>query len=176
MQATTASPPTANPANVLGGDKFDPAKWLLVPARTFEDLRVGDVFRAPSRTLTDAHTSEFQAVSGDSHPRHYNADYAQAHGLKAMLVQPLQVLALTAPGASLFTHYVGESIVGLTGTSCQFLKDVYAGDTLYPALEVAALNPQGDKGYVTMAISVYNQRGELVLSGQQFFTLKRSAS
>jgi hypothetical protein len=31
---------------------FDPASFLLVPAKRFEDLKIGDVFRAPSRTLT----------------------------------------------------------------------------------------------------------------------------
>jgi len=32
---------------------FDPVGFTVVPPRRFEDLRVGDVFRAPSRTLTD---------------------------------------------------------------------------------------------------------------------------
>jgi hypothetical protein len=32
---------------------FDPVGFTVVPPRRFEDLRVADVFRAPSRTLTD---------------------------------------------------------------------------------------------------------------------------
>jgi hypothetical protein len=39
---------------------FDPDAFLVVPARTFEDLRIGEVFRAPNRTLTDAHAAAFQ--------------------------------------------------------------------------------------------------------------------
>jgi hypothetical protein len=39
---------------------FDPDAFLVVPARTFEDLRIGEVFRGPSRTLTDAHAAAFQ--------------------------------------------------------------------------------------------------------------------
>lgn len=35
--------------NVRGGDHYDPAGWLIAPAKTFHDLKVGDVFRAPSR-------------------------------------------------------------------------------------------------------------------------------
>ncbi len=154
---------------------FNPDNFLLVPPKRFEDLKVGDMFRAPSRTLTDAHTSEFQAISGDNHPRHYNAVYAKSLGMKGMLVQPLQVLALSAPGASLFTHYVGAVLVGFTETSCKFLVDSFAGDTLYPALQVAELSTEGDKGFVTMAITIHNQRSELVLSGQQKFTMKLSA-
>ena len=158
--------------NVFGGDHFDPAKWLVVPPKTFDDLKVGDVFRMPSRTLTDAHTSAFQAVSADTHPRHYNAVYAKAHGLQAMLIQPFQLLAMTAPGASLFTHYVGESIAGLKGVSCDFGQDTYVGDTMYPALEIQKLKKEGGKGHVLMAIVIYNQKGELVLSGHQKFELK----
>ena len=43
---------------------FDPVNFIVVPPRRFQDLRVGDVFRAPSRTLTDAHAAAFQTVSG----------------------------------------------------------------------------------------------------------------
>ena len=174
-QASTSSqqvPPGTT--NVLGGNHFDPAKWLIVPAKTFDDLKVGDVFRVPSRTLTAAHTSQFQAVSIDSHPRHYNAEYAKAHGMPTMLVQPFQLLSLTAPGASLFTHYVGESIAGLKGVSCDFGKDTYVGDTMYPALEIAELKKEDDFGHVLMAIVIYNQKGEVVLSGHQRFELKLS--
>lgn len=168
---TTASIP-AGTTNVLGGDHFDPAKWLIVPARTFRDLKVGDVFRAPSRTLTEAHTSEFQAVSTDTHPRHYNAEYARSHGMPAALIQPFQLLAMTAPGATLFTHYVGESIVSLSEVTCKFNQACYVGDTMYPALEIAELSTEGDKGLVNMAIVIYNQKGQLVLSGQQKFVLR----
>jgi len=175
LMAETTPSAHADMTKVTGGDKFDMAKWTQLPALTFEDLKVGDVFRAPGRTLTDAHTSEFQAISGDNHPRHYNAEYAKSIGLKAPLVQPLQVLALSAPGAGLFTHYVGPSIVGFTETSCKFLVDSFAGDTLYAALEITSLTPDGDKGVVMMAITIFNQRSELVLSGTQKFLLKRSA-
>jgi hypothetical protein len=49
-----------------GPDQFDPATFTVVEPRTFEDLRVGAIFRAPGRTLTDAHATAFQAVSTTS--------------------------------------------------------------------------------------------------------------
>ena len=81
-----------------GPDQFDPATFTVVEPRTFEDLKVGDIFRAPSRTLTDAHATAFQAVSADNHPIHYNVEYARSHGHTAPVVHGLQVLAFTAPG------------------------------------------------------------------------------
>ena len=77
---------------------FDPVSFTVVPSRKFEDLRVGDVFRAPSRTLTDAHAAAFQTVSADNHPIHYDVEYARRHGHIAPVVHGLQVFAFTAPG------------------------------------------------------------------------------
>jgi hypothetical protein len=68
---------------------FDPVSFTVVPPRRFEDLRVGDVFRAPSRTLTDAHAAAFQTVSADNHPIHYDVEYARRHGHIAPVVHGL---------------------------------------------------------------------------------------
>ena len=59
---------TPEPGAAASPAEFDPDAFLVVPPRTFEDLRIGEVFRAPSRTLTDAHAAAFQTVSADNHP------------------------------------------------------------------------------------------------------------
>jgi acyl dehydratase len=151
---------------------FDPGAFLIVPAKRFEDLKVGDIFRAPGRTLTDAHANAFQAVSADNHPVHYDAVWAARHGHSSPVVHGLQVLAFTAPGATLFPHYIGEVFIAFTELSCKFLKEVHSGDTLYPALEVIDLSTQGANGVVTTSVTVFNQRKELVLSGQHKYLLK----
>ncbi|WP_058189295.1 MaoC family dehydratase [Terracidiphilus gabretensis] len=151
---------------------FDPAAFLIVPAKRFEDLRVGDIFRAPSRTLTDAHAAAFQTVSADNHPVHYDAVWAARHGHSAPVVHGLQVLAFTAPGATLFPHYIGEVFIGFTELSCKFLKEVHSGDTLYPALEIVELSIDAPNGTVTTSVTVFNQHKELVLSGQHKYRLK----
>jgi acyl dehydratase len=151
--------------------EFDPRDFLLVPARRFEDLKLGDIFRAPSRTLTDAHSAAFQTVSADNHPVHYDAVWAARHGHSAPVVHGLQVLAFSAPGATLFPHSIGEVFIAFTELSCKFLKEVHAGDTLYPALEIVALDRDGNDGIVTTAISIFNQRQEMVLSGHHKYLL-----
>jgi hypothetical protein len=95
-----------------GPDHFDPATFTVVEPRAFEDLRVGDIFRAPGRTLTDAHATAFQAVSADNHPIHYNVEYARSHGHTAPVVHGAAhstgigpaPLAITAPASHLFPH------------------------------------------------------------------------
>ena len=154
---------------------FDPVGFTVVPPRRFEDLRVGDVFRAPSRTLTDAHASAFQTVSADNHPIHYDVEYARRHGHTAPVVHGLQVFAFTAPGATLFPQYIGDVFLAFTSASCRFLKEVHAGDTLYPQLEIIKLTTQGDTGNVTTRATVHNQRGELILEGEHQYSLKTSS-
>jgi acyl dehydratase len=72
------------------------------------------------------------------------------------------VSAFSAPGATLFPRYIGESFIDFTELSCNFLKEVNSGDTLYPALEIIDLEKVCDKGAVTTAVTIYNQRNELV--------------
>lgn len=151
---------------------FNPNDFLVVPAKSFDDLKIGDIFRAPSRTLTDAHASAFQTVSADNHPVHYDVEWARRHGHRAPVVHGLQVLAFTAPGATLFPHFIGEVFLAFTELSCKFLGEVHSGDTLYPALEIIALDKVNGKGMVSTAVSVFNQRGEMVLSGQHTYALK----
>src|SRR6476659_8781699 len=168
MNSTTDIPEIAH--------TFDPSNFTVVPARTFEDLRVGEIFRAPSRTLTDAHASAFQAVSADNHPIHYDVEYARRHGHTAPVVHGLQVLAFTAPGATLFPQYIGDVFIAFTEASCKFLKEVHAGDTLYSQLEIIRLTPHGDTGTVTTRATVHNQRGELVLDGEHTYSLKAAST
>ncbi|GAY13612.1 MaoC family dehydratase [Mycobacterium sp. shizuoka-1] len=153
--------------------EFSADQFTLVEPRTFGQLQVGEIFRAPSRTVTDAHASAFQAVSADNHPVHYDVEWARAHGHVAPVVHGLQVLAFTAPGATLFPHIIGEVFVSFETVSCRFLAEVHSGDTLYPQLEITALTDAGDLGRVTTAATVHNQRGELVLDGQHTYLLRR---
>ncbi|MEO3404715.1 MaoC family dehydratase [Mucilaginibacter sp. CAU 1740] len=156
--------------------EFNPDNFLIVTARTFDELQVGEIFRAPSRTLTDAHSAAFQTVSCDNHPVHYDAVWAKKHGHKAPVVHGLQVLAFTEPGATLFPHVIGEAFIAFTELSCKFLREVNAGDTLYPALQIVALNPQGNTGIVETAATIHNQNGELVLSGTHKYLLKAKSN
>jgi acyl dehydratase len=157
----------------MGTDaSFDPEQHRLVPLRGFSELRVGEVFRAPSRTITDANFQAFQAVSLDNHPIHYDVEYCRKIGHKAPLAHGLQVLAFTAAGAGLFPHVIGESLIGFIEVTAKFLKPVYPGDTLYPALTITELVPQRTTGIVAMRATVHNQSSELVLDGTHRYLLR----
>jgi acyl dehydratase len=154
--------------------EFDPAAHRMVPQqRWFEDFVVGERFVLPSRTQTTAIFAAFQTASGDTHPVHYDVEYCRARGMPDLLAHGFQTLIHTAPGAGLFPFMVEESLVGFLEQSSRFLKPVYAGDTVYPALEVAELAAGRTTGVVALHSTVFNQRRELVLEGMQKFLIRR---
>jgi acyl dehydratase len=153
-------------------NEFTPEDHRVLPLRGFEELRVGEVFKNPSRTVGDANFAAFQAVSLDNHPIHYDVEYCRRLGHPAPLAHGLQVLSFTAAGAGLFPHVIGESLIGFIEVSAKFLKAVYPGDTLYPALEIVELTPQRTTGIVSMRATVHNQKSELVLDGMHKYLLK----
>lgn len=140
--------------------------------RWFEDFRIGERFRLPSRTMTDALFAAFQLASGDNHPIHYDVEYCRAHGMPDLLAHGFQVVIQTAAGAGLFPHVVEDSLKAFIEQSSRFLGPVYSGDTLYSTLEVAELTPGRTTGVLTMRTSVSNQRGELVMDGTQRYLLR----
>jgi acyl dehydratase len=153
---------------------FDPAAHRMIPEqRWYDDFRLCERFVLPSRTMTEAVFLAFQAASGDNHPVHYNIEYCRTHGLPAMLAHGFQTLIQTAPGAGLFPFVTEDSLVAFLEQSCRFVKPVFAGDTLYPTLEVDELAPNRTTGVVGFGSTVYNQRRELVLEGRQRFLLRR---
>ena len=153
---------------------FDPAEHRMVQQqRWFEDFSPGERFVIPSRTMTEAVFAAFQTASGDTHPVHYDIEYCRARGMPNLLAHGFQTLIHTAPGAGLFPFMVEESLVAFLEQSSRFLKPVYAGDTIYPALEVTELTEGRATGVVTLRSTVFNQRRELVLEGVQKFLIRR---
>jgi acyl dehydratase len=153
---------------------FDPtAHRMVAEQRWFEDFSLGERFVLPSRTMTEAVFLAFQAASGDNHPIHYDVEFCKARGLPGLLAHGLQSLAQTAPGAGLFPYMTEDSLVGFIEQSSRFLKPVFAGDTIYPALVIDELVENRTTGVVGFKSMMHNQRRELVLDGRQRYLLRK---
>jgi acyl dehydratase len=157
----------------MSNDYFDPANHKPLKSKYFEDMKVGETFYIPSRTMTDALFSAFQLASGDNHPIHYDIEYCKRHGHRGMVAHGFQTLIQTAPGAGWFPFVVGDALVGFLEQSSKFLKPVYSGDTLYSMLEITKLKANRSTGVVTMRSTIHNQESELVLEGEQKFLIKK---
>lgn len=156
--------------------EFDPKGHVFAEPKYFEDLVVGDAFYVPSRTVTEAHFTAFQAVSGDNHPIHYDIEYCKAHGHPGMLAHGFQVLCYTASGAGTFPHVIGDSLIAFIEQSSKFRKPVYPGDTVYPMLEITDLKEQRTTGVVTLRATLHNQRKELCLEGEHKYLVRRRSA
>jgi acyl dehydratase len=156
---------------------FDPRRHrVIAEQRWFDDLRMGERFALPSRTMTEAIFLAFQAASGDNHPIHYDVEYCRSRGLPHMLAHGFQVMIQTAVGAGTFAHAIQDSLKAFIEQSSRFLHPVFVGDTLYSALEINEHKPQRTTGVVGLRCTVHNQNGTLVLEGQHRYLVRRRAS
>lgn len=157
----------------MADDEFSPEAHRFAESRYFDDLRVGERFYIPSRTITEALFAAFQLLSGDNHPIHYDRPYCRAHGHRDLLAHGLLVAAQGAAGAGIFPHVVGDALVAFLEQSSRFLKPVYAGDTLYPMLVITELQPGRTTGVVVMRVTIHNQYRALVMDGEHRYLLRR---
>ena len=68
---------------------------------------------------------------------------------------------------------MGPSLIGFIEQSSRFLRGAYCGDTLYPSVVISDLKPQNTTGVMTVAITVHNHEGVLVLEGEQKYLLRK---
>lgn len=151
---------------------FDPAKHQVHPPRAFADFKLGEVFRAPSRTMTEGVFAAFQAASGDNHPIHYDRAYLARHGHPDLYAHGFQTLIQAAIGATPLAHQMGDALIGFLEQSSRFLAPVHCGDTLYPAFEITALEPSRTTGVMQLAVTIHNQDGVLVMDGMQRYLMR----
>ena len=139
--------------------------------RYFEDFAVGDRFKSPSRTLTDAHFLFFAGMTGDNHPIHYDDEYGKKTRYGGRLAHGLLLTSLTAVGASTLAPHIEESIVAFVEQSTRFRAPVFIGDTIRPEHEVVALERKRSAGLLTLRVSLRNQQGKIVLDGEHRYLI-----
>ncbi len=152
---------------------FEPENHHFPTSLFFEDLRVGEKYYIPSRTLSDANFAAFQLASADNHPIHYDIEYCRNRGYPNLLAHGFQVLIQTAAGAGNFAHLISDSLVAFVEQSSKFVAPVFSGDTVYPELTIAELVPQNTTGVVIVNSRVHNQRKQLVLEGMQKYVVRK---
>lgn len=154
-------------------ETIDPLDYRLCDPRWFEDFEVGETFYIPSRTMTEALFSAFQLASGDNHPIHYDRHYCAANGHRDLLAHGFQVLIQTVIGAGQLPQMMGPSLIGFVEQSSRFLGPVYAGDTVYPRVEISGLVPQRTTGVMVCTVDVRNQEGRKVLEGEHKYLVRK---
>ncbi|MES2414789.1 MAG: MaoC/PaaZ C-terminal domain-containing protein [Pseudomonadota bacterium] len=127
------------------------------------DIKPGDTFHGPSKTLTDAHFLLFSGVTGDVHPIHYDVEYARQSHYGKPLAHGLLLTSLTALGASSGRELIDGFIFVEQG--CRFLMPALVGDTVRPQFVVEKIWNEEHRRFCRFTTSLLNQRGEKLLEG-----------
>jgi itaconyl-CoA hydratase len=137
----------------------------LPKGNRFEDMTPGRVFEHHwGRTITDGDNAAFTTQTLSFCPLYFNEPYARSLGHPRTVVNPLLVFN-TVFGLSVEDLSEGGGpFLGVD--ECEFLDNVYVGDTLTArSTVVSARESKGQKGFgiVTWHTEGFNQRGDKVL-------------
>lgn len=136
-----------------------PSDTELIENHTFSEIKIGQSARL-LRTLTLEDIQAFAAVSGDTNPAHLDSVYASDSLFHGVIAHGMWSGALIS--ALLGTQFPGPGTI-YQDQALHFVKPVRVGDTLTVTVTVTQLNPVNNS--VELDCRVFNQRGELVLSG-----------
>lgn len=147
-----------------------PKRYRETFGRYFEDFNVGDIYEhRPGKTVTEYDNHLFTLLTLNTHPMHFDAQFAAASEFKKNLVVSPYTLALLI-GMSV-TDTSQKAIANLGMDEVKFTAPVFAGDTLYGESEVLAKRESQSRpgqGIVTIVTRGFNQ------DGTQVCTFKRN--
>ena len=132
--------------------------------RHYEEFNVGDVYEhRPGRTITETDNTWFTLLTMNTHPMHFDAEYAKASEFGRCIVCSPFTVALMV-GMSV-TDVSQKAIANLGWSDIKLTFPLFAGDTLYATSEVLEKRESGSRpgaGIVTVRTVGTNQDGKEV--------------
>ncbi len=126
----------------------------------FEELTVGDRFSTPARAVREADILQFAALTGDSHPQHVDAGWAEGSRFGEQIAHGLLVLSFAVgllpldPDRVVALRRVGDAV---------FKQPVKIGDTVRVDGKITALTElDAAHGLVEATLRILNQDDRLV--------------
>jgi acyl dehydratase len=155
-----------------------PQRWRETFGRHFEDFEVGDVYEhRPGRTITQADNIWFSLLTMNTHPLHFDEEYAKASEFgRCVVCSPLTVALLA--GMSV-TDVSQKAIANLGWREIRLPAPVFAGDTLYAESEVLdkrASKSRPEAGIVSVRTSGRNQSGVIICVFERTILVARRGS
>lgn len=149
------------------------------PGLTFEDFEVGDIYEHwPGRTVTETDNIWFTNLTMNTHPIHFDLNYAQHSEFGDYLVNSTLTLALVAGMCVSSTSQ--KAIANLGWEEIKLPNPVFVGDTLYAETEVLGKRQSKSRpnnGIVRVRHSGKNQDGKFVIHMvRSFLATKRGKS
>ena len=132
--------------------------------RYFEDFEVGDVYEhRPGRTITETDNTRFTLLTMNTHPLHFDKEYAKASEFgRTLVASPLTVALMVGMSVSDVSQ---KAIANLGWRDIRLTHPVHPGDTLYAeseVLEKRESKSRPEAGVVTVRTVGRNQDGVVV--------------
>lgn len=110
-------------------------RYAHMSGRYFEDFTVGDIYHhLPGRTLSQQDNSWFTLLTMNTHPLHFDEEYAAATEFgKPLIASPLTVAVIVGMSVS---DISAKAIANLGWKEIKLPNPVFPGDTLYANTEV----------------------------------------
>lgn len=158
----------------VGGQRFREN-----PGLNYEDFEVGDIYEHwPGRTVTETDNTWFTNLTMNTHPLHFDRNYANHSEFGKPLVNSTFTIALIAGMAVSSTSQ--KAVANLGWEEIKIPAPVFVGDTLYAETEVLGKRPSKSRpnnGIVKVRHSGKNQNGEYVMHMvRSFLAAKRGHS
>ncbi len=141
-----------------------PGRYRETFGRYYEDFVVGHIYEhRPGRTITEADNIWFTLLTMNTHPLHFDFEFAAKTEFKKPVVcSPLTVAIMTGQSVSDVSQ---KAVANLGWNDIRLTKPVFAGDTLYSETEVLEKREsekRPEQGVVTIRTIGKNQHGEIV--------------
>ena len=134
--------------------------------RYFEDFEVGDVYEhRPGRTITESDNTWFTLMTMNTHPMHFDKEFAKHSEFGKPIVVSTLTLALVV-GMSV-SDTSQKAIANMGWTDIVMPAPVFVGDTLYAESEVMEKRPSKSRptqGLVGIESRCFKQDGAMVMS------------
>ena len=149
---------------VQNAKQIGPNRYRETFGRYYEDFNVGDVYEhRPGRTITQTDNVWFTLLTMNTHPMHFDEEYAKASEFGQCIVcSPFTVALMVGMSVSDVSQ---KAIANLGWSDIRLTHPVYAGDTLYSESEVVEKRESQSRpnaGLVTVRTTGKNQDGKVV--------------
>ncbi len=146
-----------------------PNRYRETFGRYYEDFNIGDIYEhRPGRTLTETDNTWFTLLTMNTHPMHFDAEYAKHSEFgRCIICSPLTVAVMV--GMSV-TDISQKAIANLGWTDIRMTHPLFAGDTLTAESEVLGKRESASRpnaGIVTVKTTGFNQDGKVVCDFQR---------
>ena len=147
-----------------GAIEVAPGRYRETAGRYFEQFKVGDIYEhRPGRTITDADNVWFTLLTMNTHPAHFDYEYAKKTEFgKPIVCSPFTVAVMV--GMSV-TDVSQKAIANLGWNNIKLTHPLFCGDTIYAESEVLAKRESSsrpEQGIVTVFTTGRNQNGDVV--------------